>query len=206
MCNIIFSKIPKWSLLIIFLLSLFITLLPTIPELEVLNTPYYVVPMSILTSLIAFYSIPFFTEYLYEREIKFKDLVDHSALTLEEKNKYLLYHKYGLYILSAGLCGWIIYYYIFEFRTSKLSWFETFGMIRGIITYYYDFQHIASRYMKKLLHNIKSYITRNSPQVTSMNSNFKTNSGLKNKSSPVNSEIQMAIQDPPVLHLDESKI
>ena len=55
--------LPRWSLVIIFLVLLFITLLPLIPELEIINTPYYVVPMAILTSLVAFYSVPFLTEY-----------------------------------------------------------------------------------------------------------------------------------------------
>ena len=164
---------------VVTIIMLILCFLPLIPELDELNTPYYIVPISILTALVVFMVVPYFTDYIYERNVKFKDLVDHFAMQPDEKIKYLTWHRYLLFVLSSCVIGCLVYYYVFEFRNSSLTWFEMTGMVRGIVTYYYDIQHVISRYIKNFLHSIKEYVKKQKSISESPSLTFTENDSIQ---------------------------
>ena len=142
--------------------SIFLTIMPylSIQHLDILQTSYYVIPLSVISAALLFHSFACFTNYLYERSVKFSDLMDETEFETDRKERYLRYHKYFTILLSACLAGVLIYYYGYVYVHTEFDYITLFVIIRGIITYYFDIQHMISRYIKTLLHKHKKRLIR----------------------------------------------
>jgi hypothetical protein len=142
--------------------SIFLTIMPylPIPHMEIIRTPIYVVPFCVLSAVLLFHSFACFTNYLYERSVKFSDLMDETEFETGKKERYLRYHRYFTILLSACLIGLLIYYYQFIYVNTDGDYITLLILVRGIITYYFDIQHMISRYVKTLLHKHKKRLVR----------------------------------------------
>ena len=145
----------------VFVVFTVLSMLPfVVSEMSKVNTPYYVVPMIVVGAVFGFLSIPFMTSYLDGKSVTMRDLIDHTQVEEDKKNHYKQVYMYSIFVLSAILVGILTYYFAFEVEVSALTWIEVAGMMRGLISYYFDIQHTISKIIKKVLHIHKQQIIR----------------------------------------------
>ncbi|AYV78312.1 MAG: hypothetical protein Edafosvirus9_26 [Edafosvirus sp.] len=134
--------------------------MPYLPynEVNIFVTPFYIVPVFFVTSLLLFHSIPQATDYIYSKNIKFSDLIDSNEIQQEAKERYIRYHRIMMVILLSITISVIVYYYEFIYKLRDRGLFEMFAVIRGfIIQIYLDVQKKAAEILKTILYKKKEY-------------------------------------------------
>ncbi len=155
------SIIRGWFLTITmrcFLILLIVScILPAIPYFEILQTPYYIVPMVAFTSFFSFITIPILTSYLNTKALEYGDLLDHTHSSEEMKGRYQKIYTRILYVTSVVLVTSLTYYIIFLFRFSNLDWIELIGIIGGWLSMYKKCHVIMSEILIFVLFHYKVY-------------------------------------------------
>lgn len=159
MCNCCLTSNSKLTIAarILLLPAIFLMIMPfVLPKANInnvipLQTPLYVIPMAIMVATLLLRSFDCFTGYIYEKNIKFSDLLDHTEIDKDKKERFIIYHRCLIIFLSACLVGILVYYYIFSIQYNAIDIITIAGVTRGIISLYFDAQHIFSRYAKKIL-------------------------------------------------------
>lgn len=154
------------------LLSSFISIIiPYIPplHLQYLKTPYYIIPLAMFSSFISFQVIPFLTNYIHQKELQLKDLIDKDGMRRIPSNTdiqllnnpihYIKLYKYMLCTFSSIFMGIITYYLLFDLEHTSLNYIEIMGIVITYGTFFNNVHQNISRGILTVLHYYKTYQT-----------------------------------------------
>lgn len=146
------------SILVAIILSAIPFFIPT-----VFNNLWYMLPASFVGSIIMLISWPSFAHYLFKKPLYYDDLIDKYANDDYHAKRYQRIFEVLNILFSAILVTMVVYYAVQRIRWEQvisslslseglsLDWFETLGVIGGVIGLYRKWQMIFGRWIMRCL-------------------------------------------------------
>ena len=142
------------------------------------------IPASFAGSLSLLSTFPSFAHYLFKKPLYYDDLIDKYTRDPHHAKRYQRVFSIVNIILSAILVTMVVYYAVQRIRWAEiaasldvshgisLSWFETLGVVGGVVGIYRKWQMILGRCLIKLLYKClpkKSQSQEHLPETTITN-------------------------------------
>lgn len=131
----------------LFLILVLLPLIPILPydKLNCINTLYYIIPTTGLSTYIILFNFPCIVERYHSRPLYYNDLEHNVSIDPVMKKRFQIIFVFILQIILTLLMSGLVYYYFDQFHTTGLSNMEIFGVIGGFISIMLKIENIIGK-------------------------------------------------------------